>query len=612
MYFANPWGLLGLLALPAIAIIHLYHRRFPPLMVAGAHLWGAEAQVRTAGRRIDQLPITATLLLELLAALLLSLVLSEPRLGDLTKVTHLVVVLDNSASMMGTPAGGRNSFRDRAINELKNRAGALERGSVVTLILTGHRPVMLAGPAVPWEDAEPLLADWHPRQTKHEFQSAWDLAAQLAEESGELLFLTDVVPGEKTPVPNQMEVVSVGQRVDNVAITTARWSFESVTAKGSVYIRIGNLGKQTANVTVQGKAGDTVIFNKTVSIPANGAVPLETEVAGGLGILTVDIQSPSDGLKIDNRVTLVEPKVRLLTVAETLPQDHSAKPFVRRVLDLMPDLQTGSAERAHLLIGPASELPPSRRDLWWFGIGPIDSSEQSVKESKNLRGPYLLEKRNALLDGVVLGGVVWGGVQPSDYKLTPLISAGETRLLARLNGTQTTAYLMNIDMERSNLGESPDWPILLSNLVELRRDNLPGLRRWNYRLDEIVRFRFRDQNSEKTESDEQPSGDLVIEHGGKSRPLVRTSTIEISQLDDPGIYSIKDRDQLVGRFAVNFHDVDESKLTGLRPGIREPIRRAKSAGIILDNPYSWLIMLGIILILLVAFMDWSVLRPKRR
>ena len=38
MEFANPLGLFGLLTLPAILAIHLFHRRFPPLLVAGLHL----------------------------------------------------------------------------------------------------------------------------------------------------------------------------------------------------------------------------------------------------------------------------------------------------------------------------------------------------------------------------------------------------------------------------------------------------------------------------------------------------------------------------------------------------------------------------------------------
>ena len=50
MECANPLGLLGLLTLPAIVAIHLFHRRFPPLLVAGLHFWGAEVRVPTAGR----------------------------------------------------------------------------------------------------------------------------------------------------------------------------------------------------------------------------------------------------------------------------------------------------------------------------------------------------------------------------------------------------------------------------------------------------------------------------------------------------------------------------------------------------------------------------------
>ncbi|MDQ3329288.1 MAG: BatA domain-containing protein, partial [Planctomycetota bacterium] len=88
--FANPWGLLALLAVPAILAIHLYRRRFPRLVVAGAFLWAGETEVRDAGRTRDRLPITATLLLELLAAILLALVLSQPRFGASGRVAHLV------------------------------------------------------------------------------------------------------------------------------------------------------------------------------------------------------------------------------------------------------------------------------------------------------------------------------------------------------------------------------------------------------------------------------------------------------------------------------------------------------------------------------------------
>ncbi|MGE3315754.1 MAG: BatA and WFA domain-containing protein, partial [Planctomycetaceae bacterium] len=241
MYFGNPWGLLALLSLPAIAVIHLYHRRFPRLEIAGLHLWGLESEVRTAGRRRDRLPITATLLLELLAALLLSLVLAEPRWRDSSSVEHLVVVLDSSASM-SAKIGENRTIRDAAIDSLTSRADELPRGSVFSLIVTGRRPTMLAGPAASWDVAKNALTAWRPSAPRHEFQAAWDLAAQLAEDSGQLLFMTDRVPEFDQPVPKRMELLSVGRALENVAITAARWTFDSRVAKGHVFLRVKQFG----------------------------------------------------------------------------------------------------------------------------------------------------------------------------------------------------------------------------------------------------------------------------------------------------------------------------------------------------------------------------------
>ncbi len=606
MYFANPWGLLGLLALPAVIAIHLYHQRFPPLVVAGTHLWGAETEVRAAGRRRERLPITASLLLELLAALLLTLVLSQPRFGNVGQVTHLVVVLDNSASMMGTPAG-EPSFRDAAVSELQQRVERLQRRSVVTLILTGRRPVMLAGPAAAWTEAKPLLAEWQPRSTKHEFQPAWDLAAQLAEGTGRLLFLTNRVPPKTVQTPKEMEVFSVGRQLDNIAITAARWTFDSTENKGRLFLRISNFGRREVDVAVHGRAKQRPVLDRRITIPAGGEIPLEADVPGGLGRLTIEVQAPGDGLAIDNSVTLIEPSVRMVSVALTLPKDEAALRPTERVLSAIPDLQLAATESAQLLIGPAGVLPPSRRDLWWLGIGPLDRASDARKQAKDLLGPFLLEKRNPLLEEVVLGGVVWGGVQPVDLDVSPLISAGTYPLLARLGGTQTTAYVMNIDFARSNLSESPDWPILLGNLVELRRDNLPGLRRWNYRLNEEIRFRLFEGTDDPSADS---SADLVLVHGGKTRPLARTPIVEIPPLDDTGVYEVRDGNRSVGRFAVNFFDPEESQLTTLAPGTRQPAVEVDAATFALDNPYSWLIMLGIMLILVVMFADWFVLKPK--
>ncbi len=626
MYFANPWGLLGLAALPLIVVIHLYHRRYPPLFVAGLHLWGVETHTTTAGRTRERLPITPSLICELLAALILSLVLADPRWGDVGKVVHLVVVLDNSASMSSRPPGlDEKSFRDAAVIELDRRVQRLPRGSVITLLRTGRRPEMLAGPAVAWDEAKPKLDDWHPALPKHDFQPTWDLAAQLAAETGQLLFLTDVIPDEKVAVPQLMEIVSVGRALENVSISAARWDFDSRTGKGRVFIRLTNHGQRAANVRVAGAVGEQSVFQQTISLAAGVAAPLEVEVPGGLGRLIVKTETIGDGLPLDDRIELIEPKVRTLHVAIALPKESLALKAVQRVLRGVPDASLSDVESAELIIAPAQPSPPSRRELWWLGIGPFDPSDTARKAATDLIGPYILEKQNPLLDGLTLSGVVWGGVQPLKLDVAPIITAGQHPLLSRLNGTRTAAYLLNLDFARTNLAESPDWPILLSNLIELRRDNLPGLRRWNYRLNEEIRFRLIEDappaatvpasDAAKTadNSNDSASRPLLLVHGNQKRPLARATIVEVPPLDEAAVYTILDGDRPLGEFAVNFYDADESTLTGLRPGRREPKEETSSfGGFQIDQPLTWMILVGIVLILLAAFADWHVLRPAGR
>jgi hypothetical protein len=608
LYFANPWGLLALLAVPAIVAIHLYHRRFPRLDVAGLHLWGMETETRSPGRRRERLPITSSLLLELLAAILLALVLSQPRFGEFAAATHLVVVLDNSASMGAKPPD-EPSFRDQVIQALEERAAQLERGSVVTLILTGRRPVMLAGPAVGWSDARSKLEAWHPRAPTHEFHPAWDLAAQFSEDTGELLFLTDHLPSTEIPVPKHMEIISVGRRVENVALTAARWTFDSNSGEGRLFMRVHNLGANPADVSIRGRAAERLIFQRTLPVPAGGSVPLETKVAGGLKRLTIEAVTPRDGLDIDNTITLIEPKVRMLALALTLPAEHSARQPIQRVLAGIKDIQFDEAERAQLIIGPGLELPPSRRDLWWMGVGPMNPSPAARKNAKipSNEFSYLVEKRHPLLDGVLLGGVVWAGVQPLELDVRPLVSAGRHVLLGLLDGTQTTGYLMNIDLAVSNFSESPDWPIIWKNLVDLRRDSLPGLRRWNYRLNEEIRFRLYEGESDPAATSAE---ELLLVHSGRTRPLARSSIVEVPPLDDTGIYEFRDGTELIGEVAVNFEDVEESALARLSPGSHAPAVEPEPGTFLLDQTFSWLMLLAIGLIMLTLLADWRVLKTN--
>jgi hypothetical protein len=294
-------------------------------------------------------------------------------------------------------------------------------------------------------------------------------------------------------------------------------------------------------------------------------------------------------------------------IAVDLPVDSSELRLTQRALSTLPEVELSSAAEADLVIGQAGEPIPDRPDAWWFGIGPLNRSDAFRKQASDFAGPFLVERQHPLLEGVSFGGVVWGGVQPTEMRLAPLVSVGRATVLGRVEGTAATAWVMNIDLARSNLGDTPDWPILIANLVQLRRDALPGLRRWNYRLNETAQLRV--------PAAENGSAELtLVEPGGRRRPLIRdrNDLVDLPPLEKPGVYAVRSGETVIGELAVNFFDRDESTLLDLNSKSIVPARAYEPAKIDLDNPFSWLIVLAILMILAAVLLDWHVVRSGPR
>src|SRR6185369_17793797 len=131
MIFTAPLGLIALLAIPAIVAIHLFRRRFPPRPVAGLFLWQILRQTPEGGGRIARLPITASLILECLAALALALIIAGARIRPASVNEHLVVLLDDSASMAAINAQNQ-SPRDRAAQRILDEVERFGRGVRIT------------------------------------------------------------------------------------------------------------------------------------------------------------------------------------------------------------------------------------------------------------------------------------------------------------------------------------------------------------------------------------------------------------------------------------------------------------------------------------------------
>src|SRR5258708_39364900 len=110
--FLYPLAFLGLAAVPALVGIYLLRNRFRRQPVSSLMLWVDAREARAGGTRLRRLQTPLLFLLELLVILLLVFSASDPQMRLTQGTRPLVVVLDDSFSML---AGGQASPRNNAI-----------------------------------------------------------------------------------------------------------------------------------------------------------------------------------------------------------------------------------------------------------------------------------------------------------------------------------------------------------------------------------------------------------------------------------------------------------------------------------------------------------------
>ena len=545
MMFATPLGLLALLAIPAIVAIHLFRRRFPVRPVAGLFLWQIMRQTPEGGGKIARLPITTSLILECLAALTLALILAGARVSSAGVSPHLVVLLDDSASMAAVNARGE-SARDRAVRRVLDEIARLGNSARITLVVSGDRPSVLSGPAALAVAARPALDTWKPEALHHSLALGLRLARELAGRTGRLMVVSDVAPTSRGE--DGVLWVSVGEPLANVGITAADRS-TSPGGRGAVSLTLGNYSDSPARRRVRVSAGGTDVLSRELDVPT-GISSLTLPLPPGLP--TVRVVLSDDALMRDNDVVLAEPRPRVVGVENRLP-DGRGRQALHKALGALAGVT--QAESAHLVFADAEELGSQSPGVWRVGFGRAPPSWLGNGEPKDFIGPFVLEKRHPLLLGMTLGGVVWSGAMPlAAGAVHPLVSAGD-RVLVGMPAASTGAgtepvILFNLDLDRTNLIRSPDWPILISNLIEMRRESLAGPERWNYRVGEWVRVRLA----------RDAKGPVRFRCGTVERVLPAGPLLEFIAPSPGGLLQILDGDEVLFELGVNFLDESETNL----------------------------------------------------
>jgi hypothetical protein len=540
MIFSTPLGLLALLAIPAIVAIHLFRRRFPPHTISGLFLWQIGRQTPEGGGKISKLPITASLLLECLAALALALILAGARIRPAGVNAHLVVLLDDSASMSAVNNRGE-SAHDRSVRRLLQEIDRLGSNARVTLVLSGDRPSVLMGPAALGIEARTALEKWRPEAPHHSLSLGLRLAREFAKASDRLMVLTDEPPVNANEANAEKAVegvvwVSVGENLSNVGITGAQRTISSLKGQGAVVLTLSNFSESHSRSRLTLSAEGKTVSAQDIDLPP-GASSLNLQLPPGLPAVKISLSD--DALRRDNEVILAEPHPQEVGVEIHLADGRGRRALLKALHAISGVM---AAEQGHLAFVNAAELDrPSTPGVWRVGFGRPPSALAAPGEPRDFLGPFVPEKRDALMEGVTLGGVVWTGAAPLAAGLHPLVSAGDQPLIALAGRNPEDGILFNIDLDRTNLIRAPDWPILISNIVEMRRKSLPGPERWNYRIGEWIRARL----------DHEPKSALKFRCGNIEHALPAGRSIEFAAPAPGG---------LLQELGVNLLDENESNL----------------------------------------------------
>ena len=487
--FTTPLGLLALLGVPLVLALHVFRRRFVPREISALFLWQREDRSSPAGRRRQNLMRSPSLWCELIAALAIGLALGGPRSCGTHSAEHLVVVLDSSASMSAQTQ--TDSISDRARTLLAQRIEDLPPGSRVSLLATGPEPTVLSGPLAMPAEAIAALDQWHPALGTHDWNESLALAAELASQERYTL-ITDARPS--MPLGPNLEWIAIGEALDNLGFV------DVLRTPTEIHLVVQNFSNQPARADLRVFELDPATSRQRLEFARTSfdLQPLERRVHK----LALPEDSPAiaartalfratlepDALALDNEVVLVPPPLRRLELTSPFQPDiakslglstdaSASAPHIDRLLELVPNSRAALiSERADLTIaGQASPSP----NTWSLVVSNAPGAR------KEFIGPFLLAAGDPIVAGLSLTGLVWSA--NPDIQLTgrPLISAGDLPLLTRSGNTLS----LNLDPSRSTLMQTPDWPILLSNLAEERRRFLPGPERTNLRIGEDLSIR---------------------------------------------------------------------------------------------------------------------------
>ena len=577
--FANPLGLLSLLAIPAILTIHFLQRKSITVPISTLFLLDRTQREAVSGRRFERLIPSVPLWMQLLAVLLIAWLLSEPRFQKENSIQRVAVVVDASASMQ--------VFKNDAISAIQSQLPKLQgSASKLEITLLSSQPGtdrIYAGDSQ--EEMIAALKRFLPSSGVTDPSYALRLARSIVSNEGIVIYLTDT-PVEK--LPYQSQLISVGKPVENVGFTGV--SFDEIQGALTFRAIVKNYGSSTA------KRSWSLVTQSGSSAPKEFEIKpgafATIQAAYPVGQSRVRLELSSDEFKLDNTLPMVAPQPKELKLfAATSPAFVDLSNKLLR--SLAATTQSNDMKESDLVITSYDPLDPILPES-----NAILFVEDPSSAGKYLSGGILAEA-HPLMDGIN-----WQALLVRETLQLPRNTADkvllwqEKRPLIFLREEVGKSILcFNFDLRLSNATQQPAFIVLLHRFAETLREKKIAPQKLNLETSQPLRI---------TSAPNIPLEISVVDTAGNNLTPPPAGYAHAT----PSFVTIKQGETILLEAAAQFADTREADLSKTASSEIDPFISTASLKLhTTPDPFTRLWLLILLLALIVA---WYFSNGKQR
>jgi len=454
--FGNPLALWALTAIPAILAIHFLQRESRKQNTSTLFLIERIAPVSAQGRKFDRIRSSWPLWMQLLAVLLATWLMAQPRWLRSHSVQTIVTVMDSSISL--------RAFHQETIRSVEARWRTLEQGAATSewLLLETDptKPTLYSGTDLSL--ATDALKKWDPLTAGHDPMNALRSARQTAGKRGIVIFVTD----HETPVPQGVRRYSIAKPIANsgfAGVTATRESWRALVL---------NLSGQEIQ---RGWAIDNQP-QQTLSLPPGGSLALSGSFSPDTDRVMLSL-SGSDGFDPDDTLPIVRPQIKPLGVKTDA--NPAFEDFFQRFLGTLDGRSEDRTDVALSTYRPLAPTPIS-------GVG-IVFVEDPGSPSRILPGAVTPESHpfseGLSWSGLLVKSSMGVPIRPTDQ---PIVWQGERPLLFLRSGSGTRSLVVNFDIRHSNAIRIPAFVVALHRFAESVRETLPDVETINAETNQLL------------------------------------------------------------------------------------------------------------------------------